>query len=200
MTTDSASRGAHLLAATAQLIASGGLAAVSIRAVAAAAGVSLAQVQYYFHSKDALVEAAFAWTSDRFLAELAGVVDCPPSLPRLRQLVDRWLPLDQAREDRVRVWLAFVATAAGNESMAGQSAEMDESVRAWFAADLRELVAQEAAQVDDPEVTAAQLLALVDGVCSQALALPMNQRTVLVGRTIDPFFARLARTSSDHGS
>lgn len=199
---DSPVRGAHLLAATTQLIGAGGLAAVSIRAVATQAGVSLAQVQYYFSNKETLVEAAFEWHGDQFLTELSGLLAAEPSLPRLRQLVDRWLPLDEPREVRTRIWLAFVQTAALHQAVAARSAELDQAVRAWFEADLHHLAERELlspadpAVIVDPAVTAAQLLALVDGVCAQALSLPLAQRAALVGQTIDPFFTALTVTGA----
>jgi AcrR family transcriptional regulator len=44
----------HVLEAVIDVIAERGLEAATMRNVAAAAGISLAQVQYYFHSKDNL--------------------------------------------------------------------------------------------------------------------------------------------------
>ena len=43
-------RGDHLLDALVAVAAAGGMAAISVRAVAAEAGVSIAQVQYYFRT------------------------------------------------------------------------------------------------------------------------------------------------------
>ncbi len=189
-------RGAHLLAATTELIAASGLGGVSIRAVAAQAGVSLAQVQYYFRTKEALVEAAFEWHSTQFAAELASLLEAAPSPERLRRLVDCWLPLDPRREDRTRIWLAFVQTAALHPSVAARSAELDRDLRAWFASDLHDLDQRGLVFVADPAVTAAQLLALVDGVGTQALSLTVEDRRALVAQTIDPFLDNIAVTGA----
>lgn len=193
---DRAVRGGHLLDATTRLIGVGGLGAVSIRAVAAEAGVSLAQVQYYFPTKDGLVEAAFEWHSDRFLTDLSGLLEADPSVARLRQVVDRWLPLDRAREERTRVWLAFVQTATLTPPVAARSAELDQAVRDWLAAELLSLAQGGLVTAAVPAVTAAQLLALIDGVCAQALSLPVGRRAFLVGQTIDAFFAGLTVTGA----
>lgn len=172
-------RGGHILDAAIRLIATDGLAAVSIRAVAAEAGVSLAQVQYYFHSKDQLVTAAFEQAEEEFLAQVTLVLDRPRSRRRLRAAIDLWLPLDEPRERRVKVWLAFVGAAAAHAALAERARQTDAQLRDWYSTELAAL------GVADPDAAAAQLLALVDGVALHCLALPGRSRPALVRRTID---------------
>lgn len=185
-------RGAHLLDAVLSVIAEDGFAAVSMRTVAARAGVSLAQVQYYFKSKDDLVRAGFDHAGRLFLATLAAVRAEEPSVERLRAIVTLWLPLDTAREKRARVWLAYSAAAAVSPELAAEAAGLDAELRDWFAAQLRGLVLTGTVRATiDPGATAARLLALIDGVTVQALMLPIERREPLTRTVIDSFLAEL---------
>lgn len=161
-------RGAHLLEAALTILAEQGAGALSVRAVAAAAGVSPAQVQYYYRTKQDLVRAGYAYAGDQFLSELN-------KTDTLQDQVMRWLPLDEHRERRARVWLAYAATAAVDKELAHESAALDEELRQYFAMQLGN--------------QAPQLLALIDGVTLQCLVLPMTKRQALVDRTIVPFLA-----------
>ncbi|MCA1655571.1 MAG: TetR family transcriptional regulator [Pseudonocardiaceae bacterium] len=173
-------RGAHLLDAALSVIAEQGAAKLSVRTVAAAARVSPAQVQYYYRTKNDLVRAGFAYAGEQFLADVRAA-----GPDTLHDLVLRWLPLDERRDRRARVWLAYAATAAVDPWLAGESARLDAGLRAWFAGELAEL------GVADPESAGAQVLAMVDGVTVGCLALPMTERAALVARTVTPFLATL---------
>lgn len=104
-----------------------------------------------------------------------------------------WLPLDDAREQAARVWLAFTAAAAVTPRLATMAADVDGRLRDWFAAELESL---RSAGLLAPGVAthpaAAQLLALIDGVTAQALSSPIAERQALVDDTIDRFVDRLA--------
>lgn len=171
-------RGAHILDAAVRLIAADGLAAVSIRAVATEAAVSLAQVQYYFRTKDDLVAAAFEHASEQFLARLTAILHKPRSARRLRTAIDLWLPLDEERERWVKVWLAFVGAAATRPELAEAARRTDEEVTAWLADELAAL------GVDHPKTAAPQLLAMIDGVALRCLTLPSGARAAFTRTTL----------------
>lgn len=186
-------RGAHLLDAVLAVVAEEGLTGLSMRAVAARAGVSLAQVQYYFHSRAELVSAAFDHAGGQFLT---GLVALPPgalSLRRLREIVWLWLPLDPQREARARVWVAYTAAAATDRQLAAAAGRLDVELRDWFTRHLAEL--ERAGQIRPGlplDTTAAQLLALVDGLVVHALLLPGDQRENLAARVLGTWLDRLA--------
>lgn len=170
---------ASVLDAVLDVLATSGLAGLSVRTVAAAAGVSPAQVQYHFRSKSELVAAGFDHAGRQLLDELAAAPD-----GGLAARVARWLPLDEHRERRARVWLAYAAAAAVDEALAAASAATDRELRAWLAT-----------QGLTPDA-ATTLLALVDGVSLQALVLPMHERAELAERVLGPFLsAQVASTS-----
>jgi len=174
------------------VLADKGFSALSMRAVAAAAGVSLAQVQYYFRSKDQLIAAAFRYVGDQLLASLHTVHGDEPSWARLREAIWLWLPLDDEREQAGRVWLAFAATAATHPRLTNESAHLDTDLRAWFANELDTLKQAGHTHPDlDTTATAAQLLALIDGVTLQSLVMPTEQRRRLACNTIDRFLTSL---------
>lgn len=178
------SRGGHLLGAALRVIAEQGLAGLSVRTVAAEAGVSPAQVQYYFRTKTELVRAAFEHAGEQFLTDLRAV-EGERSIDWLHRLVDVWLPLDERREQRARVWLAYAATAAIDPGLAAHSAEVDAELIEVLAAELSELGCL------TPQRSAAQLLALIDGVTVRMLTLPTAERASCVAEVLTPFLRSL---------
>lgn len=160
----------RILGAVLDVLAEHGVDKLSIRTVAHTAGVSPAQVQYYFRTKRDLVRAGFTYASNQFLAVVAAA---EPRL--LSELVLQWLPLDEARERRARVWLAYTEMAARDLQLAGEAARTDTELRQWFA------------RAGVPDIQADQLLALIDGTAAQCLVLPLPRRRELAERTVLAF-------------
>ncbi|GIL27500.1 TetR/AcrR family transcriptional regulator [Actinocatenispora comari] len=185
-------RGAHVLDAALRVIAEDGFAALSMRTVATAAGVSLAQVQYYFRSKDELLAAAFEHVSADVVARAEQVDTNGPTREVLRGLLHVWLPLDEERERAARVWLAFTAAAATSPTLGPSNAVLDADLRTGFAELLREAQTSGELPVDrDPDLEAALLLAVVDGLVVQSLALPAERRAALLVAALDTHLNRL---------
>ncbi|SCF26696.1 TetR/AcrR family transcriptional regulator [Micromonospora chokoriensis] len=93
-----------------------GLEAVSLRHVAAAAGVSAGMVQHYFRTKDEMMAFALSVVRERSQVRVTEAVarlgeDPPPRL-LLRTLLAALLPLDEHTRDDGRVALAFLAYTA----------------------------------------------------------------------------------------
>lgn len=164
----------RLLDGVLTVLAEQGVGALSVRSVAAAAGVSPAQVQYHYRTKSEFVRAGFDYAGDQFLAD---VMAAQPTT--LMDLVRQWLPLDDRRERRARVWLAYAAISATDAELAAASAQLDEELRRWFI------------DHDVSDRAASQLFAMIDGVTVQCLMLPQSQRRSLVERTLVPFVSGL---------
>lgn len=163
-------RGAHVLDAVVRLVAHAPPEALSIRNVAREAGVSVAQVQYYFRTRDELVLHAFEHVTATLEAELQRVDRSGSPLEVLRRMILSWLPLDAARREAVQVWLAFTARAPASERLAAVAAQLDATLRRELAQGLRD--AQRAGQVPaelDADRHAMLLLAVIDGLSTQAL-------------------------------
>lgn len=90
-TVDHEQRRAHLAESLVRVAAREGLHAVTMRSVAAEAGVSLRLVQYYFHSKAELLHGALAHlerqSHRRWADRLAGL----PNTPTAREFVEAFL-------------------------------------------------------------------------------------------------------------
>ena len=73
-----------LIAATLDLVAAGGVAAATVRAIAERAGVTPGLIRHYFTSKEDLIGAAYRSLMDSMTAANAGVLDAAPDDPRAR--------------------------------------------------------------------------------------------------------------------
>jgi AcrR family transcriptional regulator len=174
------------------VIAERGLEAATMRNVAAAAGISLAQVQYYFRSKDELVAAAFQHISELFDLKLATVDLTAPPRRVLRQALELWLPLDDSRARDARIWLAFTAAAATSPALREIAATTDHEQRTALARALDAATAAgELPEVTDTKTEAAVLLAVVDGLTVQALAMPAEARPAFIAGSLDAHLNRL---------
>lgn len=97
-------RAHEILQAARSLLASEGYAGLSMRAVASKVGISLSNVQHYYQSKDALLEAALQYTLDEFQAKMDRIRDEMQHAPRIDQflsMIDMFLdeitdPVNQA--------------------------------------------------------------------------------------------------------
>lgn len=192
MTGEQVQRGAHVLRAVVDVIAERGLEAATMRNVAAAAGISLAQVQYYFRSKDELVAAAFHHVNELFDLKLATIDLSGPPRRVLRQALELWLPLDDPRARDARVWLAFSAAAATSPTLKEIAAATDHELRIAIARLLDAAAAEgDLPEVTDTETESALLLAVVDGLVVQALAMPDALRPAFLTGSLDTHLGRL---------
>lgn len=181
-----------MLDAVLDVIAERGLEAATMRTVAAAAGISLAQVQYYFRSKDELVASAFRHVTERFDEKLATVDLSGPPRKVLRQALELWLPLDDDRARDARVWLAFSAASVTSPMLAGIAATTEAELRVAFARLLDAAIADGGlAEVTDTETEAGLLLAVLDGLAIQGLTLPADRRNAFVTQSLNAHLGRL---------
>lgn len=109
----------RLLDAVVGLLAAGGYEGISIRRVAAAAGVSIGAVQHHFPTKDALLAAAMGRLSQRFQERLATRVpaDALPATA-LREITHELLGAEPDQRAASVVWLVRAARAAVDEATA----------------------------------------------------------------------------------
>jgi AcrR family transcriptional regulator len=150
-----------------RLAATRGLEGVSLRHVAAEAGVSTGMVQHYFRTKDEMMTFALGMVMDRIRER--SQAEATPASPRelVRGLLLQVLPLDETRRLENHVVLAFLAYAAVKPSIASGLRQIAMDMRMFLADQLR---AAGPADGVDPARAAAGLLALVDGLGLQLLA------------------------------
>ncbi len=176
---DHQARREHLAAALMRVAATTGLESVSLRHVAAEAGVTAGAVQHYFTSKDELMrfamEAASAVYERRIGAAVAALGEDPAPRVLVGTVLGGLLPpevsADAMPDPEGRVALAFLAYASTRPDVAAGLAESNAALRAMVADHLR------ASGAEDPETTATALVALTDGLAVQVLGAGLSPAT-----------------------
>lgn len=151
-------------AAVCRVMATRGLDAVSLRHVAAEAGVSMGRVQHYFATKDEMLLFAFRLISDR-VAQRIGAIDVDDPRAFLRALLLELLPLNEAARTEAPVLAAFVAQAVVEPRLARPLAEGGREMVAFVAS----LIRRANPRNDDADQDAMALLAFADGLMLQVL-------------------------------
>lgn len=156
------------------IVAFRGFEAVTLRSVAAEAGVSMGTVQHYFTNKEEMIY--FACT--QFVEQATSGADSlreqsnEPNAPRtiIRAIMQQTMPLTDEQRIGSAVWLAFVSRAAVDDQLGEFIREAWNGLHRFVGAQLR--AAQEAGQVPttlDTALEAASLIALADGLASHLL-------------------------------
>ncbi|MEV4757539.1 TetR/AcrR family transcriptional regulator [Micromonospora sp. NPDC049559] len=169
-----------------------GLEAVSLRHVAAEAGVTTGMVQHYFRTKEEMMEFAMAVVRERGEARITEAVGRlgPAPAPRelIRTMITELLPLDEARRADARVALAFLAYAAVRPVAAASLRQETPQLVGFVADQIRAAQAAGAAADVDPATAAAGLLAVMEGLGIYLLTEQYAPRTAL-----DALDAQLSR-------
>ncbi|WDZ91343.1 TetR/AcrR family transcriptional regulator [Nocardiopsis sp. HUAS JQ3] len=173
---DKDGRRRQVAAALHRIAAREGLESVSIRTVAAEAGLSVGAVQRDFGTKEALLLFAMHEVVDAVSARLARVRIGPGLLSfaeGLRQVLTDLLPTDDERLAEARVWSAFYARAAVDAEFAEVLAGFDVRARAALRAAVGWADERgELAPGQDPDALVELLLVLVDGIWLSAVRQP----------------------------
>ncbi|GAB3703207.1 TetR/AcrR family transcriptional regulator [Mariniluteicoccus flavus] len=191
-TVDSDQRRTEIIHGVFAVIAESGLPGVTLRSVAAAAGVSMGRVQYYFRSKDDLVLAACAAMIGAAEQQYADRTARSPSLrAQLRHLALAGIPADAEQRIGASIWLAFVTAAATDERLSATIAD------AWRGTE-DEITGLLRRAADDgvlgpgvhPRRAARTLTAAMNGLVAMVLAgaLTHRQATEALGSQIDGLF------------
>ena len=97
-----------LIAAAIDLIAEGGPARATVRAIAARAGVTPGLIRHYFDSKDDLTRAAFAAVMDRMTQDSIRAASEADPATAIATIVVASLHPPVMDADRVRLWAGFL--------------------------------------------------------------------------------------------
>ncbi|GAB3320618.1 TetR/AcrR family transcriptional regulator [Geodermatophilus aquaeductus] len=167
-------RRAHLTAALLRIASTRGLQAVSMREVAAEAGVSLRVVQYYFTDKRTLMLSGvteLAARLDRRVRERAAAIGTGlPPRTVFDVVLGAILPTDDdSRADQL-AWTAYYAAGLTDPAEAVDGRYAPNALERWLTGVLAEAV--EAGDVPgdvDPRIEVVGLLALTNGLVSSVL-------------------------------
>lgn len=185
----------RLLDAVTAVLVEEGFEGVSVRRVAARAGVSIGAVQHHFPTKDVMLAAAMNRASAQFEERLgARVAPDATADQALRAVADELLGLGPQRREAGVLWLARLARASVDEPTRRTHAREWQEVEdlltqlIWGA---RPTLGQDRSRED-----AAALLALLDGLAITAGAEPERMPAERAGRLLAEALDRLLTPGS----
>jgi len=178
-----------------RLASTRGLLTVTMRDVAAEAGVSLRLVQYYFNTKDELWVGSLPYLAERLTARVTAAIKARGLPPTPRDLVEGTflaiLPTDEESRWITKTYNAFYALVLAKPKLADHGAPDPDALEKFATTSLRR--AQQAGDIDtshDPELTAAGLLALVNGLGASVLGgqRPADEAVTILRYHLDRLF------------
>ena len=151
-----------------------GLAGVSLRDVAAQAGISLGQLQHYFTTKDEMLVFALDYigqlAESRVRSRIKAMADSPSPRDVLRATLMEMLPLDDKSRTGILVNIAYFVRALNDERLQVHAKEGIPALRSFFAEQISLAIQRgEVAPERDPEREAMLMISLVDGLTTYAL-------------------------------
>ena len=170
--TDADARRAELIDATARVLGRLGAAGVSVRAIAAEAGVSPGLIAHDFDGVDAIIAETFAWISARVSEALdtATAAAGPDPLARLEAYTRASFAPPIADPALLATWVALWSLVGRSPAVA---AAHDRSYREYRAT-LEGLLAECGLRADERRLAAISLTALVDGLWLELCLAPGN--------------------------
>lgn len=167
---DHETRRRHIADAVHRVIDAKGMHSVSLREVAAEAGMSMGAVQHYFATKDEMLTLALQHLNTRITARVAAAAHDGTPFGLLRVALLELLPLDEERRFEARVGLAFLARSVVSEPLAALLRAGLPIVLDFYAGQLRaaQAAGQVAADVDAAK-EADMLFALAQGLVNPVL-------------------------------
>jgi len=172
--------------ATRDLAVEQGLAAVTLRAVAARAGVAPPLVAHYEPSMESLIARTFSTIVSAEIAELEALIAALPSpSAQLTALCESLL--DGSRNEVSIVWVEAWALGRRNEALAGAVREQMDAWQSVFQTIIEAGVARREFDTQDAAAVAWQVLGMIDGLNAQALVRwgEAEARGSLISRAIE---------------
>ncbi|BAN00788.1 TetR/AcrR family transcriptional regulator [Ilumatobacter coccineus] len=180
---DHDARRREVTAVAAELIATEGRSALTVRNVATRAGYSTKVVSHYFADIGDLLHETYDYAAGRARARIKTVLDRDPA--DIRGLIEAVLPLDAVRRDDWRIWFAFWSEALASPALAKDQRRRARAETKRIVTCLQRMRDDGALPTGvDIERAADRLSALVPGIAAEAVFDPSRwtatrQRRVL---------------------
>jgi AcrR family transcriptional regulator len=158
-------RAQTLTDAVVAIIAESGFEALSVRTVAARAGMSIGAVQHHFPTKSQMLAAAMREVAGQEGERFERAAAAGDVTSRREALLDVLVPRD-ARDLTARVWLQFAARAVVDPELSTIYAGMWGGLRSGLAQGLQ----RQGHDPDEAKILATETLALCDGLAVAVLA------------------------------
>jgi AcrR family transcriptional regulator len=155
--------------ATVVVMLARGIAATTVRDVAAQMGTSSGLIHHYFASMDELLAEAFDRVASHDLARSAAAIN-EVSDP-VRRLAVFFATYNRADEQwSMQVWLDAWAEAARRPALQRTSRRLNEEWQGLVARLIGDGIASGVMSCDDPDAVAWQIISLLDGLALQSVA------------------------------
>jgi len=164
-----AERREAIVVATLAVMQRRGIAATTVRDVAAELGTSSGLIHHYYSSMDELLAEAFERIARADLQETVAAVAAGDSpLERLRLFFDTYARADT--DAGMQIWLDAWAEAARRPALQRTSRRLNEEWQALLAEVIADGCASGVMTTDDPDAAAWRVLSLLDGLSLQVVA------------------------------
>jgi AcrR family transcriptional regulator len=170
---DHGQRRGEVLEATWRVIRRGGLEAATVREIAREAGFSNGVLAHYFADKDDILVQAHKMAFDRVYDRVSHQRDAVSGIELLRTMLYEALPLDEDRFVEAVVDMSFLGMALNNPKLRQVRLESARRAHGWWAEALASL--RDAGVLNpnvDVDLTADNLMAMVDGISIDAVLFP----------------------------
>lgn len=154
-------------AAACRVLARDGLAALSVRNVAAEAGLAPSTVRYVFPTQSGMRAHTITEVFDRTRERIAAIPADLPARERAHRMLVELLPLDEERVIELEVYLALGNAALTDAELRPALDRVVDEMREWSEEILARLGVPEA----DRDYEACRLHALIDGLAMQIVRL-----------------------------
>lgn len=191
---DHVTRRQDLVEALWRVLRRDGIAAVSVRRVAAEAGTSPSALRHYFATQDELLGFALQAVVDRVADRVAPLLPSLHGRTGARTILHQLLPLDPDRRNEVEVYLAFVTRAALDPTLRGIRDRAETATRAAVRHALQ-LLADAGDLRDGRSVDAEtdRTYPLVDGLALHSILWPDRYPPAHVREVLDGHLAGLGQ-------
>jgi TetR/AcrR family transcriptional regulator, transcriptional repressor of bet genes len=161
-----------MIAAALELIAEGGIAAATVRAIAEKAGVTPGLIRHYFKAKEDLTRAAYQTVMDRMIAANAAVLETAPTeaLARLAVFVAASLRPPVVDPAAMGLWAGFIHRVQRDPMLR----EVHRTTYLGYRDVLQGLIAALPRNLDAAQLRAEAIACngVIDGLWLEACALP----------------------------
>jgi len=169
-------RRAQLADAALEIVRRDGIDAVSVRSVAAEAGLSMGSLRHYFATQSELLAFALGEVERRIRERLAALDGSRPPREVLEQILSLLVPIDPQSLLEHEIWLAFVGKARSEPALASLSERVYDEVRELIRRHVWEVLRVEDVDVelasDEVALATEQTYALIDGLVLHAVMRP----------------------------
>jgi AcrR family transcriptional regulator len=178
-----------------------GVQGASVRAVARQAGWSPSSVQYYFSTQSELLRFALRAMSEAAELRLAAPNESTEPLDRARTTLERLLPMDPDAQVATEIWVAFLSLVL----IDAEAKALGTADHLGIARVCRQVIDDLSAGGTlapgvDPDLEAARLHAVFDGLALHATTYPEGMTPTRIRQVLTYHLDRLCQDRSPAGS